>query len=728
MYIFYVELTTGRHILFLFPLFFMRTSPVFIISSDFLKLVTYMTFFLIVLAFYGLPLNIVRDIYITARSFYQRCRDLVRYRTATRNMDERYPNATETDLSQLSDRTCIICREEMHHREPTPVPNGAAGAQPGQQAAAAGVPHRPSGINDTPKKLPCGHVFHFHCLRSWLERQQSCPTCRRTVLDTRPANGPGIVAGAGAGGPGANAPAPGVVPQPNGNMAGVRPQGFLARWLHGAGMAPPLVPGQFAAGPMAAENLQRQAQIPGQMQQPLQPLQQQQPQPFGFQNPFGPWLQPQVPQNAPQNQQYQQPLQQQLAPPPVQVLQGFYIGNQWQPWGQEQQQQQPYQNHVAAQTQVEGQPQPQAQQQYSVQAQPTTPTPTVPTNPDSTSAATSAATPPDVPDTSTTLREAAALAAIRRLEAINGVSDSSSSSDQNQSQGRLPVPNTDGRPPALNTGLNIDNNNNNAGQNTTIPSLIPPVSLQPSTSANSTSATPSSVNARAPSPSPYRTTPVPSLIPLFDPASTSATIVPPPPGNRINQGTLRHFQLRSRSPYFSPVRPSGSQTRFDDMTVPELRDLLRQPTFSLTDEQLARLDTLTREAIDERLRILEEVQGVMWRCSEELVRVRSLLPPAREQSEGPRRTEAVFSSTVPPIPGSSGSQVSSGVVITSPGANGTTSSSSTSKIAELEVPKLIEPTTSDTSNLEATPESNLPPAEASSSVENHVRSGKEPER
>ena len=28
----------------------------------------------------------------------------------------------------------------------------------------------------TPKKLPCGHIFHFQCLRSWLERQQSCPT------------------------------------------------------------------------------------------------------------------------------------------------------------------------------------------------------------------------------------------------------------------------------------------------------------------------------------------------------------------------------------------------------------------------------------------------------------------------------------------------------------------------------------------------------------------------
>jgi hypothetical protein len=52
------------------------------------------------------------------------------------------------------DATCIICREEM----------------------------------SSAKKLPCGHFFHVHCLRSWLERQQTCPTCRAPVLP--PDNGP----------------------------------------------------------------------------------------------------------------------------------------------------------------------------------------------------------------------------------------------------------------------------------------------------------------------------------------------------------------------------------------------------------------------------------------------------------------------------------------------------------------------------------------------------------
>lgn len=34
------------------------------------------------------------------------------------------------------------------------------------------------------KKLPCGHIFHSTCLRSWFQRQQTCPTCRLNILRT----------------------------------------------------------------------------------------------------------------------------------------------------------------------------------------------------------------------------------------------------------------------------------------------------------------------------------------------------------------------------------------------------------------------------------------------------------------------------------------------------------------------------------------------------------------
>ena len=50
------------------------------------------------------------------------------------------------------------------------------------------------------KKLPCNHIFHISCLRSWFQRQQTCPTCRMDVLqpqqprpaDAIPAQQPGL--------------------------------------------------------------------------------------------------------------------------------------------------------------------------------------------------------------------------------------------------------------------------------------------------------------------------------------------------------------------------------------------------------------------------------------------------------------------------------------------------------------------------------------------------------
>ena len=159
MWIFYVELATGMST-------FAHCTLCLnfrLIESDFLKLITYLLFFLFIVALYGLPLNIIRDVYLTGRSFITRLRALFRYRAATRNMDERYPDATEQEMSAMTDRTCIICREEMFYQ------GRPGGAQPETQPS-------PDGPNMSPKKLPCGHIFHFYCLRSWLERQQSCPT------------------------------------------------------------------------------------------------------------------------------------------------------------------------------------------------------------------------------------------------------------------------------------------------------------------------------------------------------------------------------------------------------------------------------------------------------------------------------------------------------------------------------------------------------------------------
>jgi E3 ubiquitin-protein ligase synoviolin len=119
--------------------------------------------------FHGIPIHIIRDVFLTTRSFVKRITDFFKYRNATRDMNARYPDATAEELAR--DGTCIICREEMQPWIPHE-------HQPGQRRPTRTIIDE----RQRPKKLPCGHVLHFGCLRSWLERQQVCPTCRSSVL------------------------------------------------------------------------------------------------------------------------------------------------------------------------------------------------------------------------------------------------------------------------------------------------------------------------------------------------------------------------------------------------------------------------------------------------------------------------------------------------------------------------------------------------------------------
>jgi E3 ubiquitin-protein ligase synoviolin len=137
------------------------------LATDFVKASVYMGFFTVLMTFYGIPIHIMRDLFMSVRSLIKRINDFIQYRNATRDMNTRYPDATGDDLSR--ENVCIVCREEMRPW----VEPGADGAQPRRR-----VDER-----QRPKKLPCGHILHFSCLRSWLERQQVCPTCRRPVLD-----------------------------------------------------------------------------------------------------------------------------------------------------------------------------------------------------------------------------------------------------------------------------------------------------------------------------------------------------------------------------------------------------------------------------------------------------------------------------------------------------------------------------------------------------------------
>jgi E3 ubiquitin-protein ligase synoviolin len=150
------------------------------VTTDFIKLMIYVVFLTVSITFNGLPMHIMRDVYLTFASFMKRVNDYMQYRRATSDMNTRYPDAT---TEEIRGDACIVCRENMFAWEQ---PQANAPAQPaGGQPARAPV-RRDEGLRA--KKLPCGHILHLRCLKSWLERQQMCPTCRRPVVTAPPAN------------------------------------------------------------------------------------------------------------------------------------------------------------------------------------------------------------------------------------------------------------------------------------------------------------------------------------------------------------------------------------------------------------------------------------------------------------------------------------------------------------------------------------------------------------
>ncbi|KAI3536542.1 hypothetical protein CABS01_01413 [Colletotrichum abscissum] len=232
--------------------------------ADCVKLAIYLVFFGILLTFYGLPIHIMRDLFMTARSVIKRGSALWRYRKAVEDMNK-YPDATEEDLGR--EDTCIICREEMRPWDPT---NGAV-------------------ERVRPKKLPCGHILHFGCLKSWLERQQVCPTCRSPVVITNnnnngavPQNRDAMFARIGLGGLGA---APAVPPgqQPPANHApGAAPGGQPAQQPPRNGAARVFQLGPLRLGFAQGENMQQLAQQMGVPQEAI-------PAPFAQGGPAGPF-------------------------------------------------------------------------------------------------------------------------------------------------------------------------------------------------------------------------------------------------------------------------------------------------------------------------------------------------------------------------------------------------------------------------------------------------------
>ncbi|XP_063732225.1 E3 ubiquitin-protein ligase synoviolin isoform X2 [Eleginops maclovinus] len=181
--------------------------------TGFIKVLLYIAFMTIMIKVHTFPLFAIRPMYLAMRQFKKAVTDAIMSRRAIRNMNTLYPDATPEDLL-ASDNVCIICREEM-----------VTGA----------------------KKLPCNHIFHSSCLRSWFQRQQTCPTCRMDVLRATNNNQTPAPAQAPPPAPAAPANAP-AAPPPNvapGMLPGF-PPGVFPFWGPFPAVPPP---GAAAAAP-----------------------------------------------------------------------------------------------------------------------------------------------------------------------------------------------------------------------------------------------------------------------------------------------------------------------------------------------------------------------------------------------------------------------------------------------------------------------------------------------
>lgn len=88
----------------------------------------------------GTCLMKIHTLLMEIRRRYRRHRH---YMLVVQLMESNFANATKEDIEKFNDE-CAICWDSM----------------------------------DCARALPCGHLFHNSCLRSWLEQDTSCPTCR----------------------------------------------------------------------------------------------------------------------------------------------------------------------------------------------------------------------------------------------------------------------------------------------------------------------------------------------------------------------------------------------------------------------------------------------------------------------------------------------------------------------------------------------------------------------
>ena len=128
--------------------------------TDTLGLVLTLAHYCQVIYMHGISFTLIDAVlFLNMRKVFNRLRQKINsylnYRKLARAMDSVFPTVSRSDFeSGAYEDFCLICRDRMN----------------------------------VGKKLPCSHVFHESCILSWLEQQNTCPTCREPLM-TPTANG-----------------------------------------------------------------------------------------------------------------------------------------------------------------------------------------------------------------------------------------------------------------------------------------------------------------------------------------------------------------------------------------------------------------------------------------------------------------------------------------------------------------------------------------------------------
>jgi autocrine motility factor receptor len=173
-----------------------------------------------ILHLHGVSLNIFFDILIIIRlvvivvSLRTKFIAYQNYRQLSNQIATMYKPLGPQEIEQYND-SCAICRDPM----------------------------------TSALRLPCGHIFHTPCLRSWLEHNHNCPTCRFALIPQNPAPRPSNPARPR---PSNTNPVP--IPSPNPIMAQVRTHSGLEARSDANRESPTLSRSSHHVAPNTTEN------------------------------------------------------------------------------------------------------------------------------------------------------------------------------------------------------------------------------------------------------------------------------------------------------------------------------------------------------------------------------------------------------------------------------------------------------------------------------------------